>query len=104
MIEVLLRYAANLRTTENSLRNECLRQPGDLEVLEGVAGGAWKEARTRGFPSPSFGGFGFVVDCCASFIRLVGRYVLIVNLITGGSVWLLSGIKRPFRAISWTRG
>ncbi len=36
------------------------RQPG-LGVLRGVAGGVAEEARIRGFPSPSFGGFGFVV-------------------------------------------
>ncbi len=37
-----------------------IRQPGDLGVLRGVAGGVAEEARTRGFPSPSFGGFGFI--------------------------------------------
>ncbi len=37
------------------------RQLGDLGVLRGVIRGFSKEARTRGFPSPSFGGFGFVV-------------------------------------------
>jgi hypothetical protein len=36
-------------------------QLGDLGVLRGVAGGVAEEARTRGFPSPPFGGFGFVV-------------------------------------------
>ena len=30
-------------------------------VLRGVVRGFSKEARTRGFPPPSFGGFGFVV-------------------------------------------
>ena len=35
-------------------------QLGDLGVLRGVFHGFSKEARTRGFPSPSFGGFGFV--------------------------------------------
>jgi hypothetical protein len=34
-------------------------QPGDLGVLEGVAGGVWKEARTRGFASLSLGRFAF---------------------------------------------
>jgi len=38
---------------------------------------------TRGFPSPPFGGFGFVVIGCASFIRRAGEKVLIVNLIPG---------------------
>ncbi len=37
------------------------QQPGDLGVLRGVAGGVAEEARIRGFPSPSFGGFGFFV-------------------------------------------
>jgi hypothetical protein len=35
-------------------------QPGDLGVLRRVSDGFTEEARTRGFPSPSFGGFGFV--------------------------------------------
>ncbi len=38
-----------------------VRQPGDLRVLREVFYGFSKEARTRGFPSPSFGRFGFVV-------------------------------------------
>ncbi len=38
-----------------------LRQPGDLGVLRGVIRGFSEEARTRGFPSLSLGGFGFVV-------------------------------------------
>jgi hypothetical protein len=36
-------------------------QPSDLAILRGVFHGFSEEARTRGFPSPSFGGFGFVV-------------------------------------------
>ncbi len=40
-----------------------------------------KGARTRSFPSPSLGGFGFIVICRASFIRLAAEKVLIVNLI-----------------------
>ncbi len=35
------------------------RQPGDLGVLEGVAEGVWKEARTRGFASLPLGRFAF---------------------------------------------
>jgi hypothetical protein len=35
------------------------RQPGDLRVLRGVIRGFSEEARTRGFPSPSFDRFGF---------------------------------------------
>ncbi len=35
-------------------------QLGDLGVLQGVVRGFSEEARIRGFPSPSFGGFGFV--------------------------------------------
>ena len=37
-----------------------MRQPGDLGVLREVFHGFSEEARTRGFPSPPFGGFGFV--------------------------------------------
>ncbi len=36
------------------------RQPGDLRVLRGVIRGFSEDARTRGFPSPPFGEFGFV--------------------------------------------
>ena len=36
------------------------RQPGDLRVLRGVVRGFSEEAKTRGFPYPSSGGFGFV--------------------------------------------
>ncbi len=37
-----------------------LRQPGDLGVLREVFRGFSEEARTRGVPSPSLGGFGFI--------------------------------------------
>ncbi len=37
-----------------------LRQPGDLRVLREVSHGFSEKARTRGFPSPSFGGFGLI--------------------------------------------
>ena len=37
------------------------RQPGDLGVLRGVFRGFSEEARTRGFPSPSLGGFGNII-------------------------------------------
>ena len=57
-----------------------IRQLGDLGVLRGVIRGFSEEARTRGFPSPPLGGFGFVV-CCVSFIRLYGGQALIVNII-----------------------
>jgi len=33
-------------------------------VLREVFHGFSEEARTRGFPSPSFGGFGLVIDVC----------------------------------------
>ncbi len=36
------------------------RQPGGLGVLREVFRGFSEEARTRGFPSPSLGGFGFI--------------------------------------------
>ena len=37
--------------------------------------------RFRGFPSPSLHGFGFIVICCAFFIRLAAENNLIVNII-----------------------
>jgi hypothetical protein len=36
-------------------------KPGDLGVLRGVVHGFSEEAKTRGFPSPSLGGFGYIV-------------------------------------------
>ncbi len=39
------------------------RQPGDLGVLRGVAGGVAKEARTRGFASLAFARFAFIAEC-----------------------------------------
>jgi len=41
------------------IRSMQYRQPGGLGVLREVFHGFSEEARTRGFPSPSFGGFGF---------------------------------------------
>ncbi len=41
------------------LSDRMRRQPGDLGVLREVFHGFSEEARTRGFPSPPFGGFGF---------------------------------------------
>jgi hypothetical protein len=38
------------------------RQPGDLGVRRGVFLDFSEESRTRGFPSPPFGRFGFVGD------------------------------------------
>ena len=37
------------------------RRPGGLGVLRGVVEGVAEEARTRGFPSSSFGGFIYIV-------------------------------------------
>lgn len=37
-------------------------QLGGLVALRGVTLDFSEEAKTRGFPSPSFGGFGFVTD------------------------------------------
>jgi hypothetical protein len=34
--------------------------PAIAQVLRGVIRGVAKDARTRGFPSPSYGGFGFI--------------------------------------------
>ena len=61
-----------------------------------------EEARTRGFPSPSFSGFGFAVICCASFILRVARNFPIVNLffyIPHNSLcplWVISGRSRLY--------
>ncbi len=46
-------YATSFSATSES------RQPGGLGVLREVFHGFSEEARTRGFPSPSLGGFGF---------------------------------------------
>ncbi len=40
-----------------------------------------KEAKTHGFPPPSFSEFGFVVIGCRFFILLVAGKILIVNII-----------------------
>ncbi len=47
-----------------------LRQLGDLGVLRGVVRGFSEEAKTRGFPSPSLGGFGFSGPDSAQTIEL----------------------------------
>jgi len=47
------------------------QQPGDLGVLRGVIHGFSEEARTRGFPSPPFGGFGFSYDLKTLFYVLL---------------------------------
>ncbi len=39
---------------------ETLRQPSRLRILREVVRGFSEEARIRGFPSPPFGGFGFI--------------------------------------------
>jgi hypothetical protein len=41
--------------------SEEFRQPGDLGVLRGVAGGVAEEARTRGFASLTLVRFAFIV-------------------------------------------
>ncbi len=47
-----------------------VRQPGGLGVLRGVVRGFSEEARTRGFPSPPLGGFGFIgVASDSSIVR-----------------------------------
>jgi len=53
---------ATVATSRLRIPWELLPQPGGLEVLRGVIRGFSEEARTRGFPSPSLGGFGFVVS------------------------------------------
>jgi len=46
-------------STATHLRIRAAWQPGDLRVLEGVAEGVWKEARTLGFASLSLDRFAF---------------------------------------------
>jgi hypothetical protein len=55
-----------------------------------------EEARTRGFPSLPFGGFGFVVIYCPSFIRRVAGKILIVGIFTRFS----SAQERPLWVIT----
>ncbi len=57
-----------------------LLQLGDLGVLRGVFHGFSEEAKTLGFPSPSFGGFGFVLVTVLSVVE-DWRDCLLVNLI-----------------------
>ncbi len=52
-------------------RAQQIRWLGGLGGLRGVVGGVAEEARTRGFPSPSLGGFGFIVFCCVAFMAEV---------------------------------
>ncbi len=58
-------------------------QPGDLWVLRGVAGGVAEEARTRGFPSPSLGGFGFIVSTTNYSTKLL-------DCLIGNIIWAYS--------------
>ncbi len=57
---------------------EMLRQRGHLGMLgdQDITG----QARTRGFPSPSLGGFGFVVILSSFFIHLDLGNILFVNI------------------------
>ena len=54
-----------------------VRQLGDLRILRDVILGFSEEAKTRGFPSPSLGGFGFIrVSVALSIVaawRIGGR-------------------------------
>ncbi len=65
------------------------RQLGGLGVLRGVFHGFSEEARTRGFPSPSFDGFGFVGVVSDLSIAAAWR-------IGGGSPMSALGRQRPF--------
>ncbi len=56
-----------------------IRQPGDLGNLRGAFRGFSEEARTRGIPSPSFGGFGFIVIVCAVSIVARRQIALLPN-------------------------
>ena len=74
-------------------------RPDGLRIHRGIVRGLVEETRTRGFPSPTFGGFGFVVDCCAAVIYLPGENVLMLKLIaffrmTGHARFVLNGLLR----------
>ena len=77
-----IRVARNLwaKALFSHTNSDYVRQLGDLGVLRGVIHGFSEEARTRGFPSPSLGGFGFVVSCCRSLIHLAAGENLIVDI------------------------
>ena len=69
-----------------------LQQPGDLGVLRGVILGFSEEARTRGFPSPPFGGFGF--------LGVASDLIIAAGWQFGGSSPMSAlGHKRTFSAI-----
>ena len=55
--------------------------PDGLRAHRGIVRGFAEETRTRGFPSPTFGGFDFVVACYAALIRLSGGNALMLKLI-----------------------
>ncbi len=65
------------------------RQLGDLGVLRGVILGFSEEARTRGFPSPSLDGFGFIVS--TTNYNRNGQVVQSVTLFW----FFLSGLECP---------
>ncbi len=48
-------------------------QPGDPDFPRDVGRPFLRQARTRGFPSPSCGEFGVFVACCMPFIPVVGE-------------------------------
>ncbi len=62
---------------------ETLRQPSRLRGPSEVVRGFSKEARTRGFPSPSLGGFGFigVVRAYAYYVNYATRFGLNVRFL-----------------------
>ncbi len=77
------------------------RQPGDLGVLREVFHGFSEEARTRGFPSPSFDGFGYIV--AATNYSTNGLVVQSFNAFwfflsdLEGPLWVISGRSRLYQ-------
>ena len=69
-------------------------------VLRGVILGFSEEARTRGFPSLPFGGFGFVVIECRYVIRLFDTVVLMVNSIRNVRFGSLADLFTNFSLMS----
>ena len=68
----------NLFMANASRQGSRIHRPGDLRVLRVVFRGFSEEARTRGFPSPPLGGFGYIVS--ATNYSRTGLVVQSVNL------------------------
>ncbi len=81
--------------TDFMLYHLSYRQLGGLGVLRGVICGFSEEARTRGFPSPPFGGFGFIVST-TNYSRklldcLIGNIIGTYSSVGECPLWVVSG-------------